>query len=118
MRAPAPRAMNGGSPPTDLNARTGEVTPPGITRRARSRSSRELLILFVLVLHRRRIFDLLGDGVVQLLFALQHLDLRRAARLVLVALGEPVDGDHLLARLQPHQPNALRVAPERRNPLQ
>src|SRR5579864_1004833 len=39
MREPLPRTMYGGSPPTDLNARTGESTPPGITREARACSS-------------------------------------------------------------------------------
>src|SRR3954464_12398614 len=43
MRAPAPRTMIGGSPPTDLNARAGESTPPGITRSARCCSARDLL---------------------------------------------------------------------------
>jgi hypothetical protein len=28
--------MYGGSPPTDLKARTGESTPPGMTREARA----------------------------------------------------------------------------------
>src|SRR5919106_1822597 len=37
--APSPRTTNGGVPPTAPNARTGELTPPGITRRARSNSS-------------------------------------------------------------------------------
>src|SRR5919106_5354165 len=36
--APSPRTTNGGVPPTAPNARTGELTPPGITRRARSNS--------------------------------------------------------------------------------
>ncbi|GGN73258.1 hypothetical protein GCM10011610_15480 [Nocardia rhizosphaerihabitans] len=31
-------AMNRGVPPTELNARTGELTPPGITEAARSKS--------------------------------------------------------------------------------
>src|SRR5579863_5576814 len=30
MCEPLPRTMNGASPPTDRNARTGEFTPPGI----------------------------------------------------------------------------------------
>src|SRR5215208_3552514 len=38
-RAPAPRAMNRGAPPTARNARTGELTPPGITSRARANSA-------------------------------------------------------------------------------
>src|ERR1700677_3911143 len=32
---PFPRRMNGGSPPTEPNARTGEFTPPGIMLSAR-----------------------------------------------------------------------------------
>src|SRR6202008_2922461 len=35
-RAPSPRWMNGGAPPTARNARTGLLTPPGITRLAAS----------------------------------------------------------------------------------
>src|SRR5918996_3322178 len=35
-RAPSPRAMKGGAPPTARNARTGLLTPPGITRPAAS----------------------------------------------------------------------------------
>src|SRR6188472_3183492 len=34
--------MNRGSPPTAANARTGEFTPPGIVRFARSNSRRDL----------------------------------------------------------------------------
>src|SRR5262245_33975326 len=40
-RAPCPLAMKTGWPPTALNARTGELTPPGITRSARSKSLRD-----------------------------------------------------------------------------
>src|SRR5436309_614416 len=36
---PSPRAMNGGSPPTAPNARAGLLTPPGISRRARSNAA-------------------------------------------------------------------------------
>src|SRR5881394_2910852 len=43
MREPAPRTMIGGSPPTDLKARAGESTPPGITRSARCCRARDLL---------------------------------------------------------------------------
>src|SRR5215471_2435606 len=46
IREPRPRTMYGGSPPTALNARTGESTPPGITREARRCKS--LLLLVVL----------------------------------------------------------------------
>src|ERR1700738_5056298 len=35
MCDPFPRRMNGGSPPTEPNARTGEFTPPGIMLSAR-----------------------------------------------------------------------------------
>src|SRR5438876_123395 len=40
IREPAARAMNSGSPPTARKALTGEFTPPGITRLARSKSER------------------------------------------------------------------------------
>ena len=43
MREPAPRTMMGGSPPTDLKARVGESTPPGMTRSARCCNARDLL---------------------------------------------------------------------------
>jgi hypothetical protein len=33
--------MNRGVPPTALNARTGEFTPPGVTDRARSKRADE-----------------------------------------------------------------------------
>ena len=43
-REPSPRAMNRGVPPTPRKARTGELTPPGVTfwARAKSCSEREL----------------------------------------------------------------------------
>src|SRR5882724_5768833 len=47
IREPLPRTMYGGSPPTDLNARTGESTPPGITREARACSSCDLVRGFI-----------------------------------------------------------------------
>jgi hypothetical protein len=47
MRQPLPRTMYGGSPPTDLKARTGESTPPGITRDARACSSWDLVRGFI-----------------------------------------------------------------------
>src|SRR5437764_14616978 len=43
--APTPRTIIGGSPPTDLNARTGEFTPPGITFSARCCALRERSVL-------------------------------------------------------------------------
>src|SRR6478735_7013028 len=39
MKGPSARAMKRGVPPTARKARTGELTPPGITRCARSNSS-------------------------------------------------------------------------------
>ena len=39
MRAPSALRMKRGVPPTALNARTGEFTPPGIRRCARAKSS-------------------------------------------------------------------------------
>src|ERR1051326_7237954 len=50
-REPFPRTMYGGSPPTDLKARTGESTPPGITRQARACSSCDFDRLFILPLN-------------------------------------------------------------------
>jgi hypothetical protein len=47
MRAPCPREMNRGVPPTLLNARTGLFTPPGITRRASAKSRSDLFIVCV-----------------------------------------------------------------------
>src|SRR5579859_2103469 len=47
MRELFPRTMYGGSPPTDLNARTGESTPPGITRQARACSSCDFVRCFI-----------------------------------------------------------------------
>src|SRR3954468_3828090 len=41
MRAPWPRTMIGGSPPTAPKARTGEFTPPGKSRSARWCSLRD-----------------------------------------------------------------------------
>ena len=38
---PHAREMNKGFPPTDLNARTGEFTPPGMILTARRKSLRE-----------------------------------------------------------------------------
>ena len=40
-RAPAAERMKRGVPPTAEKARTGEFTPPGVTRRARSMSALE-----------------------------------------------------------------------------
>src|SRR5687767_1797022 len=39
---PSASLMNGGVPPTALNARTGELTPPGITFFARAKAASEL----------------------------------------------------------------------------
>src|SRR5262249_2432035 len=44
-RAPSPRAMNGGEPPTARNARTGLFTPPGMTRPAASSRRLDSLIV-------------------------------------------------------------------------
>src|SRR5215467_10287435 len=46
---PFPRTINGGSPPTDLNARTGEFTPPGIMLSARCCSRRDCSVLRMVV---------------------------------------------------------------------
>src|SRR5687767_9573735 len=39
IRDPSALRMKGGEPPTALKARTGELTPPGMSRRARANSS-------------------------------------------------------------------------------
>src|SRR5688500_3034038 len=39
IREPSALRMKRGEPPTALNARTGELTPPGMSRRARANSS-------------------------------------------------------------------------------
>ncbi|SIN04842.1 Uncharacterised protein [Mycobacteroides abscessus subsp. abscessus] len=41
---PCASTMNGGTPPTELKARTGELTPPGMTRRDRVNRSSEMLM--------------------------------------------------------------------------
>ena len=46
MYAPDARRMNSGEAPTDLNARTGESTPPGSTAWARA-NRREDRIVFI-----------------------------------------------------------------------
>src|ERR1043166_7272934 len=56
MRGPLPRRMYGGSPPTDLNARTGESTPPGITRHARAWSSFDFVCCFIELLNIPRFY--------------------------------------------------------------
>src|SRR5690242_18038112 len=50
--APCPRTMNGGSPPTERNARTGELTPPGIICSARFCSLLETSTLRVMIMFR------------------------------------------------------------------
>src|SRR6266496_962259 len=42
---PLPRTINGGSPPTERNARTGEFTPPGIMLSARCCRRRDCSVL-------------------------------------------------------------------------
>src|SRR5271163_2389396 len=50
---PLPRTINGGSPPTEPNARTGEFTPPGIMLSARCCKRRD-----------SSTFRLIVDGIV------------------------------------------------------
>src|SRR5437868_15210394 len=45
MREPCAISMNGGTPPTPRNARTGEFTPPGITSCARWKSVSDCLAI-------------------------------------------------------------------------
>src|SRR5919107_1301427 len=42
--APAPSRMNTGVPPTALNARTGELTPPGMSWRALEKAASEFSV--------------------------------------------------------------------------
>src|SRR6187551_3803699 len=44
MNGPSARAMKRGVPPTARNARTGELTPPGMTLCARSKSAAFVLL--------------------------------------------------------------------------
>src|SRR6266852_2812563 len=44
MRLPLPRTMKGGVPPTARNARTGELTPPGMVFCARANNASFLLM--------------------------------------------------------------------------
>src|ERR671923_2021423 len=62
-RAPSPRAMNGGAPPTARNARTGLFTPPGITRLAAlSRRSDSLIPGLHRDLHTREVDAVPPEG--------------------------------------------------------
>src|ERR1019366_8204738 len=45
MREPWPLAMNGGVPPTPRKARTGELTPPGISFCARAKRLSDLRVV-------------------------------------------------------------------------
>src|SRR4051794_18779721 len=47
MWQPSASLMNSGVPPTALNARTGELTPPGMTCRALAKAGSELAMLRV-----------------------------------------------------------------------
>src|SRR5437870_5787315 len=68
MYAPSPWAMNTGSAPTDLHARTGEFTPPGITARARSKIAWlrwiDIAGTYTIVVRGRHATTGLDDGVV------------------------------------------------------
>ncbi len=46
MREPSALRMKSGVPPTAWKARTGEFTPPGISRRARANSSSDWVIQY------------------------------------------------------------------------
>src|SRR5215468_9116779 len=96
IRAPLPRAMKRGVSPTDPNARTGLLTPPGISLRARSKSLRERVV-FTRTEHTARFPPLLA-------FALR-----------LLRLGQLRHRDQLLARLEVHEAHALRRAAHRRD---
>src|ERR1700685_1669589 len=63
MCEPLPRAINGGLPPTERNARTGEFTPPGIMLSARCCKRRDCSTFRVVV-----------DGIVASSTAEEDLD--------------------------------------------
>src|SRR6267143_4724941 len=62
--APWPRAKKGGSPPTALKARTGEFTPPGMSRRALSNRLREMTPMGSAAEEARRLLGEIGDDQV------------------------------------------------------
>src|SRR5215813_8114758 len=86
--------MKRGVSPTDPNARTGLLTPPGISLRARSKSLRERVV-FTRTEHTAR-------------SALLPLGLGLLGRLL--GLGQLRHRDQLLARLEVHEAHALRRA--------
>src|SRR5205814_2144378 len=114
-RAPRPRVKKTGSPPTARNARTGELTPPGMLRLARSNSSElralgptfRLSVGTGLRVRHFLVVSLVGGFVDDALFLGQRLrlalGLRRKDRRVdllalplLLVLGEPFDRGHQL----------------------
>src|SRR5262249_44339314 len=111
-RLPRPSAMNGGSPPTDLNARTGEFTPPGMERRARANSSRERASFIGRLAVVASVGGIRVVGVVLLgLVGLGGLGRRLLQALVLLRLGQALDRRHLLALLDAHDAHALGGTP-------
>src|SRR2546428_4297921 len=68
IQGPSPRIMKGGRPPTAPKARTGLLTPPGISTSACSSSSSERVVVLRLFMH--------GDGLhhVTDLDGLDHVD--------------------------------------------
>jgi hypothetical protein len=62
MYASCAFSINSGLPPTPLNARTGEFTPPGITDCARSKSCLDMLIKILLICSLKNITNLLQDA--------------------------------------------------------
>src|SRR5215831_1044643 len=115
-RAPWARAKKMGSPPTARKARTGELTPPGMLRRARAKSSLDLLVpgLFAIAVLAHAFF--LGQRLRLPLGARgrdRGIDL--LALTLLFALGQPLQRGHDLALLESDQPHALRVATDGRD---
>src|SRR5687768_5457700 len=111
MRAPWPRAMKTGSPPTDLKARTGELTPPAMCCCASANSSCERVsllpgILAAFTLVRAALAAVTVFGVVDHVgLALLGLGLHRRRLLdpgLFLGIDQALDRGHHLALVDAH----------------
>src|SRR5277367_705580 len=96
MSAPLPRAMKIGSRPIAPIARTGELTPPGISSSARRYSSAERVSVSEAVTNPRS--GVLGLPVLEVLGEVQQADLLELGRGV--QRGAPVDARQLGDRVE------------------
>src|SRR5262249_42713451 len=121
-RAPSARPMNSGSPPTERNARTGELTPPGIDFFARSNSDLDICVFLAIVvawLVSVCVSVSVGDAFFlgqRLRLALRlggehgRIQLDFLALALFLALGEALERRDLFAFLEADQAYALGVA--------